>query len=116
MLSIKHLRNLICALVATTLVSVLSIVATIAQTRAAEPIKVGFSIALTGAVSPNGRQILLALQIWRDDVNAKGGLLGRPVELVYYDDQSAPPNVPGIYAKLTDVDKVDLLIGRTRPT
>ncbi len=111
MLSIKHLRNLICALVATTLVSVLSIVATTAQTRAAEPIKVGFSIALTGAVSPNGRQILLALQIWRDDVNAKGGLLGRPVELVYYDDQSAPPNVPGIYAKLTDVDKVDLLIG-----
>jgi branched-chain amino acid transport system substrate-binding protein len=111
MWSIKHLRNLICALVATTLVSVLSIAAAIEEARAAEPIKVGFSIALTGAVSPNGKQILLALQIWRDDVNAKGGLLGRPVELVYYDDQSAPPNVPGIYAKLTDVDKVDLLIG-----
>jgi branched-chain amino acid transport system substrate-binding protein len=111
MLSIKHLQNLICTFVATTMVSVLSIVAAIDETRAAEPIKVGFSMALTGAVSPNGRQILLALQIWRDDVNAKGGLLGRPVELVYYDDQSAPANVPGIYAKLTDVDKVDLLIG-----
>ena len=111
MLSIKHFRKLIVALVAMTLVSVLSTVAAIEQTRAAEPIKVGFSIALTGAVSPNGKQILLALQIWRDDVNAKGGLLGRPVELVYYDDQSSPPNVPGIYAKLTDVDKVDLLIG-----
>ena len=111
MLSIKHLRNLTCALVATTLIGVLSILAAAEPTRAAEPIKVGFSIALTGAVSPNGRQILLALQIWRDDVNAKGGLLGRPVELVYYDDQSAPPNVPGIYAKLTEVDKVDLLIG-----
>jgi branched-chain amino acid transport system substrate-binding protein len=111
MLTIKHLRNLICALVATTLVSVLSIMATIVDTRAAEPIKVGFSMALTGAVSPNGRQILLALQIWRDDVNAKGGLLGRPVELVYYDDQSSPANVPGIYSKLIDVDKVDLLIG-----
>jgi branched-chain amino acid transport system substrate-binding protein len=98
-------------LLTATLIGVLSILAAVEPTRAAEPIKVGFSIALTGAVSPNGRQILLALQIWRDDVNAKGGLLGRPVELVYYDDQSAPPNVPGIYAKLTEVDKVDLLIG-----
>jgi len=109
--SIKNLRSLMAALVATTLIAVASIGATIGQTRAAEPIKVGFSVALTGAVAPNGRQILLALQIWRDDVNAKGGLLGRPVELVYYDDQSTPPNVPGIYAKLTEVDKVDLLIG-----
>ena len=79
--------------------------------RAADPIKVGFSMALTGAVAPNGKQNLLALEIWRDDVNAKGGLLGRPVELVYYDDQSNPNSVPGIYTKLISVDKVDLLIG-----
>jgi branched-chain amino acid transport system substrate-binding protein len=79
--------------------------------RAAESIKVGFSMALTGAVAPSGRQLLLALEIWRDDVNAKGGLLGRPVELVYYDDQSNPANVPGIYTKLISVDKADLLIG-----
>src|SRR5215472_16338679 len=59
--------------------------AALAPARAAEPIKVGFSMALTGAVAPNGKQLLLALEIWRDDVNAKGGLLGRPVELVYYD-------------------------------
>src|SRR5262247_1481418 len=78
---------------------------------AADPIKVGFSMALTGAVAPNGKQNLLALEIWRDDVNAKGGLLGRPVELVYYDDQSNPNNVPGIYTKLISVDKVDLLLG-----
>ena len=78
---------------------------------AADPVKVGFSMALTGAVAPNGKQLLLALEIWRDDVNAKGGLLGRPVELVYYDDQSNPANVPGIYTKLISVDKVDLLIG-----
>jgi branched-chain amino acid transport system substrate-binding protein len=78
---------------------------------AADPIKVGLSMALTGAVAPNGKQNLLALEIWRDDVNAKGGLLGRPVELVYYDDQSNPNNVPGIYTKLISVDKVDLLIG-----
>jgi len=111
MLSINRLRNLFCAIVAAVAVSALAMLAAIGETRAAEPIKVGFSTALTGAVSPNGKQILLALQIWRDDVNAKGGLLGRPVELVYYDDQSTPANVPAIYAKLTEVDKVDLLIG-----
>jgi branched-chain amino acid transport system substrate-binding protein len=82
-----------------------------APASAAEPIKVGFSMALTGGVAQNGRQLLLALQLWRDDVNAKGGLLGRPVELVYYDDQSNPSNVPGIYTKLISVDKVDLLLG-----
>jgi len=84
---------------------------TTAVARAADPIKVGFSMALTGAVAPNGKQNLLALEIWRDDVNAKGGLLGRPVELVYYDDQSNPNLVPGIYTKLISVDKVDLLLG-----
>src|SRR5512138_3713402 len=82
-----------------------------APARAADPIKVGFSMALTGAVAPNGKQNLLALEIWRDDVNAKGGLLGRPLQLVYYDDQSNPGNVPGIYTKLIDVDKVDFTIG-----
>ncbi len=78
---------------------------------AADPIKVGFSMALTGAVAQNGQQLIIALNLWRDDVNAKGGLLGRPVELVYYDDQSNPANVPGIYTKLITVDKVDLLLG-----
>ena len=79
--------------------------------RAADPIRVGMSMALTGGVAPIGKQVITALQIWRDDVNAKGGLLGRPIELVFYDDQSNPANVPQIYTKLIDVDKVDLLIG-----
>jgi branched-chain amino acid transport system substrate-binding protein len=91
--------------------AVFMLVAALAPTRAADPIKVGFSMALTGAVAPNGNQLLVALEIWRDDVNAKGGLLGRPVELVYYDDQSNPANVPGIYTKLISIDKVDLLLG-----
>src|SRR5580692_3682744 len=79
--------------------------------KAADPIRVGLSVALTGGVAPAGKQVLAALQIWRDDLNAKGGLLGRPVELVYYDDQSNPQNVPQLYTKLIEVDKVDLLIG-----
>src|SRR6202522_868737 len=82
-----------------------------APASAAEPIKVGFSLAMTGGVAQNGKQLLIALQLWRDDVNAKGGLLGRPVELIVYDDQSNPSNVPGIYNKLINVDKVDLLLG-----
>ena len=74
--------------------------------RAADPIKIGFGMALTGGLSANGKPALLAMQIWKDDVNKKGGLLGRPVELVYYDDQTNPATVPGIYSKLLDVDKV----------
>jgi ABC-type branched-subunit amino acid transport system substrate-binding protein len=44
---------------------------------AVDPIRVGMSMALTGGVAPIGKQVLTALQIWRDDINAKGGLLGR---------------------------------------
>jgi branched-chain amino acid transport system substrate-binding protein len=82
-----------------------------APAHAADPMKVGVSLALTGGVASNGKQILMALDLWRDDVNAKGGLLGRPVEIVYYDDQSNPNNVPALYTKLITVDKVDLLLG-----
>jgi len=84
--------------------------ATFDQTFAAEPIKVGFSMALTGAIAGNGKAALLATQMWADDQNSKGGLLGRPVELIYYDDQSNPSLVPGIYTKLLEIDKVDLVI------
>jgi branched-chain amino acid transport system substrate-binding protein len=75
------------------------------------PIKVGVGLALTGAGASPGKMLLAALELWRDDVNAKGGMLGRKVELIHYDDQSTPANVPGIYTKLITVDKVDLLLG-----
>ena len=74
------------------------------------PIKIGFSISQTGPLGAGGKPGLLALQMWRDDVNARGGIIGRKVELIIYDDQSNASLVPGIYAKLLDVDKVDLLI------
>src|SRR3974377_2472782 len=79
--------------------------------QAKEPIRIGFGMALTGPLAANGKSALLAQKIWEEDVNAKGGLLGRPVKLIYYDDQSNPATVPGIYTKLLDVDKVDLVIG-----
>jgi branched-chain amino acid transport system substrate-binding protein len=76
-----------------------------------QPIRIGFSIAQTGPLSGAGKSGLLALEMWRDDVNAAGGLLGREVELVVYDDQTNPAMSPRLYTKLLDVDKVDLLIG-----
>ena len=78
--------------------------------RAQAPITIGFGMALTGGLAPIGKAALLAMQIWEQETNAKGGVLGRPVKLVYYDDQSNPATVPGIYTKLLDVDKVDLVV------
>ncbi len=82
-----------------------------APTQAQEPIKIGFSVSLTGGLASSGKAHLLSKQIWLEEINAKGGLLGRPVKLVYYDDQTNAATVPGIYAKLIDIDKVDLLMG-----
>jgi len=82
-----------------------------AAAQKGEPVKIGYSMALTGGLAANGRSALLAQKIWEEDTNAKGGLLGRPVKLIHYDDQTNPAAVPGIYAKLLDVDKVDLIIG-----
>src|SRR5262245_24807101 len=82
-----------------------------AGAQTGEPVKIGYSMSLTGGLAPNGRSALLAQKIWEEDTNAKGGLLGRPVKLIYYDDQTNPATVPGIYAKLLDVDKVELVIG-----
>jgi len=81
-----------------------------ASAQSKEPIKIGFSMALTGPLAANGKQTLLGMKIWEEETNAKGGLIGRPVKLVYYDDQSNPSTVPGIYTKLLDVDKVDLVV------
>jgi branched-chain amino acid transport system substrate-binding protein len=81
-----------------------------AQAPSGDPIKIGFSMALTGGLAGNGKAALIAMQIWEKDINEAGGLLGRPVELVYYDDHTNGADVPGIYAKLLDVDQVDLVV------
>jgi branched-chain amino acid transport system substrate-binding protein len=76
-----------------------------------EPIKIGYSMSLTGGLAPNGKSALLAQRIWEEDTKAQGAMLGRPVKLIYYDDKSSPAEVPAIYTKLLDVDRVDLIIG-----
>jgi len=78
--------------------------------QAQQPLKIGFGMSLTGPLAGNGKAALIAMDIWKDDVNAKGGILGRKVEFVYYDDQTSPSTVPSIYSKLLDVDKVDLVV------
>src|SRR5437762_11629533 len=85
--------------------------ASLLPARAAEPIKIGFGMGLTGGLAASGKAALLAMQIWEEETNAKGGLLGRPVKLIYYDDQSNGSTVPGIFTKLLDVDKVDFVVG-----
>ncbi|MGD0023100.1 MAG: amino acid ABC transporter substrate-binding protein [Xanthobacteraceae bacterium] len=81
-----------------------------AAAQSAQPIKIGFSMALSGGLGAGGKAALLSYQLWAEDVNARGGLLGRKVELVFYDDQSNPSGVPAIYNKLLDIDKVDLVL------
>ncbi|HYM72138.1 MAG TPA: amino acid ABC transporter substrate-binding protein [Stellaceae bacterium] len=99
-----RVRHAVCAVAAALLL--------LAHPAGAEekPITIGLSMALTGGLAAVGKTGLLAFQIWAEDVNKKGGLLGRPVKLIYYDDQSNPATVPGIYTKLIDIDKVDLLV------
>src|SRR5512143_2535479 len=77
---------------------------------AQQPIKIGMSMPQTGGLGAGGKAALLALNMWVEDINARGGLLGRKVQFIAYDDQTNPGLVPGIYTKLLDVDKVDLLI------
>jgi branched-chain amino acid transport system substrate-binding protein len=82
----------------------------VGRAGAAEPITIGFGMALTGGIAANGRAALIAMKLWEEDINKAGGLLGRPVKLVYYDDQSTPSGIPALYTKLLDVDKVDLVV------
>jgi branched-chain amino acid transport system substrate-binding protein len=78
---------------------------------ASSPIRIGYCLSLTGPVADNSRSAQLAHLIWQEDTNRQSGLLGRPVELVCYDDHADASQVPGIYKKLMDEDKVDLVIG-----
>ena len=93
------------------LAAALALLSPAARAQSGAPITIGYGISQTGGLAPNGKSALLAQKIWEEETNAKGGLIGRPVKLVYYDDQTNPASVPGIYAKLLDVDKVDLIIG-----
>lgn len=83
-------------------------------TQAAEPIKIGYSIAKTGLFSKAAPSQITAYELWRDQVNAAGGLevagVRRTIEFIWYDDESNPTKAAQIYEKLITDDKVDLLL------
>src|SRR5450631_2485691 len=82
-----------------------------AMSTTPEPIRIGYCLSLTGPLAGNSLSARLAQDIWREDINRRGGLLGRPVELICYDDQAGASRVPALYQWLMDEDKVDLVIG-----
>src|SRR3979411_1704671 len=98
-----------------TMLATLVLSAGAASAQSGEPIKIGYGISQTGGLAANGQSALLAQKIWEEDINKKGGLTGRPVKLVYFDDQTNPATVPGIYTKLIDVDKHDLTLRASAP-
>ncbi len=105
---LKHLRERTLAWLGAAVLGAFALALGALPGQAAEPLRIGFGMALTGPLAPNGKSALLAMKIWEEDINAKGGLLGRPVQLVYYDDKSSPSEVPAIYTKLLDVDHVEI--------
>jgi branched-chain amino acid transport system substrate-binding protein len=107
---VRQRENIVATCLVSTLLA-LAAPAAEAEAPSGEPLRIGYGISQTGGLAPNGKSALLGQKIWEEDVNAKDGLLGRPVKLIYYDNQSNPATVPAIYEKLLDVDKVDIIIG-----
>jgi branched-chain amino acid transport system substrate-binding protein len=81
--------------------------------QAAEPIKIGSVLSVTGPAAFLGDPELKTLQLYVDDLNKKGGVLGRPLQLVHYDDGSDAGKANGFTKRLIEDDKVDILIGGT---
>src|ERR1700681_4091875 len=82
-----------------------------AQAQAQAPVRIGSTLSLTGPLGPTSAIHKVAGDIWIDEINKKGGLLGRRVEWVLKDDQSRPELARTLYEQLVTVDKVDLLNG-----
>jgi len=79
--------------------------------HAQQPVRIGSTLSLTGPLAPAGAIQRVAIEVFIDDLNSRGGLLGRKVEWVLKDDQSRPELARTLYEQLATVDKVDLLMG-----
>jgi branched-chain amino acid transport system substrate-binding protein len=82
-----------------------------ATSAAGSPVKIGFSVSLTGDFSGDGKAVLQGYKLWARYINAHGGLMGRQVKLIWYDDASSQTQVATNYTKLITSDKVDLAFG-----
>ena len=76
-----------------------------------ESMILGAAVSLTGNFARNGLDEKMGYELWKDQVNAKGGILGRKVEMKLYDDRSEPMTGAKLYERLITSDKVDLLVG-----
>src|SRR3984885_9507370 len=74
-------------------------------------IKIGYCLSLTGALASNGKTARIAHQLWEEDVNRRGGLLGRPVQMICLDDETNPKLVAELYKRLLDNERVDPVSG-----
>jgi branched-chain amino acid transport system substrate-binding protein len=85
------------------------------KARSAEPtgapVKIGGALALTGFWGENGKWMKGGFDFWLRDINKKGGLLGRPVEMVIYDNEGSPEKAVTYYERVITIDKADLLTG-----
>jgi branched-chain amino acid transport system substrate-binding protein len=93
------------------LAAAVAVLAAGAGTEAQGPIRIGASLSLTGTYAKLGKNQHEGYQLCEKDLNAKGGLLGRKVQFVVYDDQSMPPTGVRLYEKLITEDKVDVVMG-----
>jgi branched-chain amino acid transport system substrate-binding protein len=93
------------------LVLALAVAAGSQPATAQGPIKIGASLSLTGTYAKLGKNQHEGYQLCQKDLNAKGGLLGRKIEFVVYDDQSMPATAVRLYEKLITEDKVDGVMG-----
>jgi len=82
-----------------------------AEEPAGEPVRIGGTLALTGFLAPTAAIHKIVGDIYIEKLNEEGGLLGRPVEWVLFDDESAPDKAAALYERLITEEEVDLLIG-----
>jgi len=91
--------------------SVTAVMLGLSSAWAADEIVVGTSVALTGKYARTGQEQLNGFNLWIEEVNKRGGVLGKNVRLVYYDDESKPETGAKLYEKLISDDKVNVTIG-----
>src|SRR5580704_13822489 len=97
--------------------NILAVVAAVAATltlstaaNAADPVRIGVALSQTGNLADSAAPYFKGLDLWREQANARGGLAGRPIEFVIYDDRSDPATSARLYEKLITDDKVNLVM------
>jgi branched-chain amino acid transport system substrate-binding protein len=90
--------------------TVAAMLASSAFANAAEPLKIGVALSQTGNLADSAGPYFKGLDLWREQANARGGLAGRAVEFVVYDDRSDPATAARLYERLITNDKVDFVV------